>query len=46
MLSRVTCLGLMLAAAQSLGRRALEDSQSLRCLTIVIENKQYKQINK
>jgi hypothetical protein len=38
--SRVTCLGLLLATAQSLESRALEDSQSHRRLTIVTENKQ------
>jgi hypothetical protein len=37
--SRVTCLALPLAAAQSLGSRVLEDSQSRWCLTIVTENK-------
>jgi hypothetical protein len=42
----VTCLALPLAAAQSLKRRVLEDSQSLRRLMIVTENKQCKQINK
>jgi hypothetical protein len=36
----------MLAAAQSLERRAPEDSRCLRRLTIVIGNKHYKQINK
>jgi hypothetical protein len=40
--SRVTCLALPLAAAQSLERRALEDFQSLQRLTIEIKNKQYK----
>jgi hypothetical protein len=44
--SRVTFLTLSLAAAQSLERRALGDSQSLRRLTVVIRNKQCKQINK
>jgi hypothetical protein len=44
--SRVTCLALSLAAAQCLARRAPGDSQSLRRLTVVIRNKQYKQINK
>jgi hypothetical protein len=34
--SRVTCLALMLAAAQSLGSQALEDSQSRWRLTIAI----------
>jgi hypothetical protein len=43
--SRVTCLDSKLAA-QSLARRALGDSRSLRLLTVVIENKQYKKINK
>jgi hypothetical protein len=42
---KVTCLALPLAAAQSLGSRALEDSQSRQCLTIVTGNKQL-QINK
>jgi hypothetical protein len=37
--SRVTCLALPLAAAQNLRSRALENSQSLRCLTIVTRNK-------
>jgi hypothetical protein len=44
--SRVTCLALLLAAAQSLERRALGDSQSLRRLMVAIGNKQHKQINK
>jgi hypothetical protein len=43
--SRVTCLDAPLAA-QSLARQALGDSQSLRLLTVVIGNKQYKKINK
>jgi hypothetical protein len=43
--SRVTCLTLLLVAAQSLGSQALEDSQSLWRLTIATENKQIK-INK
>jgi hypothetical protein len=43
--SRVTCLDSLLAA-QSLARRALGGSQSLRLLTVVIENKQHKKINK
>jgi hypothetical protein len=43
--SRVSCLALLLAAAQSLGHQALGDSQSLWRLTIAIENKQCKQIN-
>jgi hypothetical protein len=37
--SRVTCLGLLLATAQSLESQVLEDSQSHWRLTIVIENK-------
>jgi hypothetical protein len=44
--SRVTCLALPLAVAQSLERRAPGDSQSLRRLTVAIRNKQHKQINK
>jgi hypothetical protein len=44
--SRVTCLALALSAAQSLARRAPGDSQNLRLLTVVIRNKQHKQINK
>jgi hypothetical protein len=43
--SRVTFLDSLLAA-QSLARRALGDSQSLRLLTVVIRNKQHKKINK
>jgi hypothetical protein len=43
--STVTCLALLLAAAQSLGSQVLEDSQSRWRLTIAIENKQL-QINK
>jgi spore maturation protein CgeB len=43
--SRVTCLDSPLAA-QSLARQALGDSRSLRLLTVVIGNKQYKKINK
>jgi hypothetical protein len=43
--SRVTCLALSLAAAQSLGSRALEDSQSPRRLTIA-KGKKKLQINK
>jgi hypothetical protein len=43
--SRVTCLDSLLAA-QSLARRALGDSESLRHLTVVIGNKQHKKINK
>jgi hypothetical protein len=38
--SRVTCVALPLAAAQSLGSQVLEDSQSRWHLTIAIENKQ------
>jgi hypothetical protein len=41
-----TCLALLLAAAQSIERRALEDYQSRRQLMIATRNKQYKQINK
>jgi hypothetical protein len=44
--SRVTCLALLLAAAQSLGSQVLEDSQSRWCLMIAIGNKQLQQINK
>jgi hypothetical protein len=44
--SRVTCLALPLAAAQSLGSQAPEDSQSRWRLTVAIGNKQLKQINK
>jgi hypothetical protein len=44
--SRITCLALPLSAAQTLARRALGDSQNLRLLTVVIKNKQHKQINK
>jgi hypothetical protein len=43
--SRVTCLD-SLFATQSLARQALGDSRSLRLLTVVIGNKQYKKINK
>jgi hypothetical protein len=43
--SWVTCLDSLLAV-QSLARQALADSQSLRLLTVVIGNKQYKKINK
>jgi hypothetical protein len=43
--SRVTYLDSLLAA-QSLARRALGDCRSLRLLTVVIENKQHKKINK
>jgi hypothetical protein len=35
----VTCLALPLAAAQSLERQAPVDSQSVRRLTVAIENK-------
>jgi hypothetical protein len=45
-MSRVTCHALSLDATQSLERRAPEDSQSLERLTIAIEHKQHKQINK
>jgi hypothetical protein len=44
--SRITCLALLLSAAQSLARRAPGDSRSLQLLTLVIGNKQYKQIDK
>jgi hypothetical protein len=44
--SKVTFLALRLVAAQSLARRAPGDSRSLRRLTVVIGNKQHKQINK
>jgi hypothetical protein len=44
--SRVTCLALPLATAQSLECRAPGDSRSLRCLTVAIGNKQHQQINK
>jgi hypothetical protein len=44
--SRVTCLALLLAAAQSLGSQVLKDSQSHWRLTIVIGNKQLQQIKK
>jgi hypothetical protein len=37
--SRVTCLALPLAAAQSLGSQALEDSQSRQRLTIATRDK-------
>jgi hypothetical protein len=43
--SRITCLDSLLAA-QSLARRVLGGSQSLRLLTVVIGNKQHKKINK
>jgi hypothetical protein len=44
--SRVTCLALPLAAAQSLERQALGDSRSFWRLMVAIENKQHNQINK
>jgi hypothetical protein len=44
--SRVTCLALSLAAAQSVGGQVLEDSQSHWRLTVAIGNKQLQQINK
>jgi hypothetical protein len=44
--SRVNCLALPLAATQSLARRAPGDFRSLQRLTVAIENKQHKQINK
>jgi hypothetical protein len=44
--SRVTCLALPLASAQTLARQAPTDPRSLRRLTVAIENKQHKQINK
>jgi hypothetical protein len=44
--SRVTCLALLLATAQSLERLTPGDSRSLQCLTVAIGNKQHKQINK
>jgi hypothetical protein len=44
--SRVTCLTLLLATTQSLGRRALEDSQCRQCLLIETEKNNCKQINK
>jgi hypothetical protein len=44
--SRVTCLALPLATAQSLACRAPGDSRSLRCLMVAIEDKQHMQINK
>jgi hypothetical protein len=39
--SGVTCLVVLLVAAQSLECQAPEDSQSLRCLTVAIGNKQH-----
>jgi hypothetical protein len=44
-LSKVTCLALLLATAQSLGSQALEDSQSRQRLMIATRNKKL-QINK
>jgi hypothetical protein len=44
--SKVTFLALRLVAVQSLARQAPGDSRSLRRLTVVIGNKQHKQINK
>jgi hypothetical protein len=44
--SRVTCLALSMAAAQSLGSQVLEDFQSRWRQMIVIGNKQLQQINK
>jgi hypothetical protein len=44
--SRVTCLALPLAAAQSLEHRAPGDSRSLWCLTVAIKNKKQKERNK
>jgi hypothetical protein len=44
--SRVTCLDSLLAVAQSLARHAPGDFRSLRRLTVAIENKQHKKINK
>jgi hypothetical protein len=44
--SMVTYLALPLAAAQGLERRTPGDSRSLRHLTVAIENKQHKEINK
>jgi hypothetical protein len=46
MWSMVTCLAPPLAATQSPKCQAPRDSQTLRLLTVVIENKQHKQINK
>jgi hypothetical protein len=46
MWSRVTCLALPLTVAQSLGRQALEDSQSLWRLTVAIGKNQWQQISK
>jgi hypothetical protein len=44
--SWVTCLALLLAAAQSHERRAPGESRSLRRLMIATGNKHHKQINK
>jgi hypothetical protein len=44
--SRVTCLALLLVAPQNLEHRAHGDSRNLWLLTVSIENKQHKQINK
>jgi hypothetical protein len=44
--SRVTCLDLPLAAAQSLGSQVLEDSQNRWRLTIATGNKQLQTNNK
>jgi hypothetical protein len=44
--SRVTCLALLLATAQSLEHQALGDSQSLSRLRVANGNKQCKEINK
>jgi hypothetical protein len=44
--SMVIYLALLLAAAQSLARRAPRDFCSLRLLTVAIGNKQHKQKNK
>jgi hypothetical protein len=46
MWSRVTCLALLLDAAQSVEHRAPGDSRSLWRLTVSIGNKQHKKINK
>jgi hypothetical protein len=43
---KVTCLALPLSAAPSLARGAPGESWNLRLLTVVIGNKQHKQINK
>jgi hypothetical protein len=44
--SRVTCLALLLATAQSLEHRAPGDSRSLQWLTVANGSKQHKQIYK